>query len=309
MAGRTARTWSRARDGGRQSGWWKGHLWMAAQLTRCFHKTKKHTTESFHILIYNAAFLPSKTRQPFLQLREATVSMFRKGVLLLCQRRHGGEHPFPCAVCTQRLCAEPQVPAGEAARSGSRLVKAREGSATYVQRSPKGATGAPAHAVPTRLAFSFPPKPAAPGLAVHLMLPSHGLTGAALLLPWPLHMCLFVTIRHCSRRTRVRAATCCWSMPHFSTRHPTPKRAYHTLHRYCHKESLCSTKAQNCAPCLWHQKPWLWPDAWQYNANTALQQTSTPKHSTRTDTTRCPGFPEILLWGSLNVSASLPFPQ
>lgn len=221
MAGRTARTWSRARDGGRQSGWWKGHLWMAAQLTRCFHKTKKHTTESFHILIYNAAFLPSKTRQPFLQLREATVSMFRKGVLLLCQRRHGGEHPFPPAVCTQRLCAEPQVPAGEAARSGSRLVKAREGSATYVQRSPKGATGAPAHAVPTRLAFSFPPKPAAPGLAVHLVLPSHGLTGAALLLPWPLHMCLFVTIRHCSRRTRVRAATCCWSMPHFSTRHPS----------------------------------------------------------------------------------------
>lgn len=309
MAGRTARTWSRARDGGRQSGWWKGHLWMAAQLTRCFHKTKKHTTESFHILIYNAAFLPSKTRQPFLQLREATVSMFRKGVLLLCQRRHGGEHPFPPAVCTQRLCTEPQVPAGEAARSGSRLVKAREGSATYTQRSPKGATGAPAHAVPTRLAFSFPPKPAAPGLAVHLVLPSHGLTGAALLLPWPLHMCLFVTIRHCSRRTRVRAAMRCWSMPHFSTRHPTPKRAYHTLHRYCHKESLCSTKAQNCAPCLWHQKPWLWPDAWQYNAKTALQQTSTPKHSTRTDTTRCPGFPEILLWGSLNVSASLPFPQ
>ena len=309
MAGRTARTWSRARDGGRQSGWWKGHLRMAAQLTRCFHKTKKHTTESFHILIYNAAFLPSNTRQPFLQLREATVSMFRKGVLLLCQRRHGGEHPFPCAVCTQRLCTEPQVPAGEAARSGSRLVKAREGSATYAQRSPKGATGAPAHAVPTRLAFSFPPKPAAPGLAVHLVLHSHGLTGAALLLPWPLHMCLFVTIRHCYRRTRVRAATCCWSMPHFSTRHPTPKRAYHTLHRYCHKESLCSTKAQNCAPCLWHQKPWLWPDAWQYNANTALQQTSTPKHSTRTDTTRCPGFPEILLWGSLNVSASLPFPQ
>lgn len=308
MAGRTARTWSRARDGGRQSGWWKGHLWMAAQLTRCFHKTKKHTTESFHILIYNAAFLPSKTRQPFLQLREATVSMFRKGVLLLCQRRHGGEHPFPCAVCTQRLCTEPQVPAGEAARSGSRLVKAREGSATYVQRSPKGATGAPAHAVPTRLAFSFPPKPAAPGLAVHLVLPSHGLTGAALLLPWPLHMCLFVTMNTALlQEDKGKGSNAL--LVNASFQHASPKRAYHTLHRYCHKESLCSTKAQNCAPCLWHQKPWLWPDAWQYNAKTALQQTSTPKHSTRTDTTRCPGFPEILLWGSLNVSASLPFPQ
>lgn len=104
-ADRTARTWSGVRNGGRRSGWWKGRLWMAAQLMRQFHKNKKAHHKKLPCP-NNAVFFPFKTRQPYLQLKEATVSKFRKDVLLLCQRRHREQLLFPCIVCTERFCTD-----------------------------------------------------------------------------------------------------------------------------------------------------------------------------------------------------------